>query len=63
MMGGGGFLWYLIGVVLIGVPFWKILPRYGMNKYFEILAGALPLVALVLLWVIAFQDELGGGDA
>ena len=60
---GGGVLWYLIVAVLIAVPFWKLLPRYGMSKYFAILAGALPAVALVLLWIIAFKDDLEGSGS
>jgi hypothetical protein len=58
-MGGGGFLWFLIYAVLVVVPFWKILPRYGMSKYFAFLA-ILPALALILLWLIAFKDDLEG---
>jgi len=59
MMGGGGFLWFLIIAALIAVPFWKLLPRYGIHKYFAILA-VIPAVALVLLWIMAFRDDSGG---
>ena len=61
-MGGGGLIWFLIIAVLIVVPFWKILPRYGISKYFAILA-VLPAIALVLLWIIAFKDDISGDGA
>ena len=59
MFGGGSLLWILIVAVLLVVPFWKLLPRYGINKYFAVMA-VLPAVALILLWIIAFKDELEG---
>ena len=59
MFGGGSLLWILIVAVLLVVPFWKLLPRYGINKYFAVLA-VLPAVALILLWIIAYKDELEG---
>ncbi len=61
-MGGGNFLWFLIVAVLVVVPFWKLLPRYGISKYFALLA-IIPAIALVLLWIIAFKDDIEGRDA
>jgi hypothetical protein len=61
-MGGGGLIWFLVVAVLMIVPFWKILPRYGISKYFAILA-IIPAIALVLLWIIAFKDDVEGGRA
>ena len=61
-MGGSSLLWVLVIAVLVVVPFWKILPRYGITKYFALFA-VIPAIALVLLWIIAFKDDLGGGDA
>ncbi len=58
-MGGGGLLWLLIFGALIVIPFWKLLPRYGISKYFAFLA-LLPALALVLLWIMAFKDDLEG---
>lgn len=55
---GGGF-WFLIVAVLLVVPFWRILPRYGIHQYWSLLA-ALPAVAVILLWIIAFKDEAEG---
>ena len=61
-MGGGSLLWVLVIAVLVVVPFWKILPRYGITKDCALFA-VIPAIALVLLWIIAFKDDLGGGDA
>jgi len=55
-------LWFLVIAVLVVVPFWKLLPRYGISKYFALLA-VLPAIALVLLWIIAFKDDLEGSGA
>jgi hypothetical protein len=56
---GGGFLALVIGAVLLVVPFWKLLPRYGISQYVAILA-VIPVVALILLWIIAFKDDFEG---
>jgi hypothetical protein len=61
-MGGSGLFWFLIVAVLVVVPFWKLLPRYGLSKYFALLA-IIPAIALVLLWIIAFKDDLEGRGA
>ena len=53
-------LWYVIGTLLLVVPFWKILPRYGVSKYFSLMIGIVPAVAVILLWVIAFRDDVEG---
>lgn len=53
----GGLLWFALIAVLVVVPFWKILPRHGISKYFALLA-VLPAIALVLLWIIAFKDDI-----
>lgn len=57
--GGGMFLWWLIWALLLVVPFWRILPRHGIPNWVA-LAAVFPLFALVLLWVVAFKDDLGG---
>ncbi|PRY81198.1 hypothetical protein [Marivita geojedonensis] len=59
-MGGGGLIWFLIIGVLIVVPFWKLLPRYGLPSWAALLT-IFPLVALVFLWIMAFKDNGGGG--
>jgi len=57
-MMGGGFVWFIIMAALLIVPFWKILPRHGIPNWVAIFC-AIPLVALILLWVIAFKDDAG----
>jgi hypothetical protein len=61
---GGGLVWLLILAALVVVPFWKILPRSGIPSWVAIFA-AIPLGALILLWVVAFkqQPQAQGGDA
>ena len=58
--GGGGFfsLWMLIFAALLVVPFWRILPRQGIPNWVAIFA-AIPIGALVLLWIVAFKDDIG----
>jgi len=60
-MGGYGLFWWLIMGLLIVVPFWKILPRSGIPSWVAIFA-VIPLVALILLWVVAFKDDLNGSS-
>ena len=61
MGGGGGLLWFVVIGVLIVVPFWKLLPRYGLPSWAALLT-IFPLVALVFLWIMAFKsDEAGRG--
>ena len=50
-----GFIFLVIAALLV-IPFWRILPRYGIHPYWSLLA-ALPAVALILLWIIAFKDK------
>ncbi len=62
-MGGSGLIWMLVMAALLIVPFWKILPRNGIPNWVAVFA-IFPPVALILLWVVAFKDELNsaGGD-
>jgi hypothetical protein len=59
MHGGGGLLWILVAALVIVVPFWRLLPRFGIPGWVAIVA-VFPLAALVLLWVMAFNDKLSG---
>lgn len=62
MMGGYGFgfgLWWLIVAVVIVIPFWRLMPRFGMPNWLSLVA-IIPLGALVLLYVMAFRDSDGG---
>lgn len=57
---GGGFIGWLVLSALLVIPFWRLLPRYGIPAPVA-LAAVIPLGALVLLWVMAFKDEPGRG--
>lgn len=59
---GGGLIWLLIYAALVVVPFWRLLPRFGMPNWLSLVA-IIPLGALVLLWVMAFKDGAAGGRA
>lgn len=64
-MGGtgmGGILGLLIMAALLVVPFWLLLPKFGIPNWVSLVA-IIPLGALILLWVIAFRDKLDGGNA
>ena len=60
MGGGGGLIVVLIFAVLVIIPFWKLLPKFGIPNWVS-LVSIIPLGALVLLWVMAFRDKLDGG--
>ncbi|QFS82170.1 hypothetical protein FIU97_05205 [Roseivivax sp. THAF40] len=62
MGGGGGILWLLIVGALVVVPFWKLLPRFGIPNWVSIFA-IFPVVALILLWIMAFKDGSNGGHS
>lgn len=59
-MGGGGLIVMLILAALVVIPFWRLLPKFGIPNWVA-LAAIIPLGALVLLWVMAFRDRLDGG--
>ncbi|HKK86555.1 MAG TPA: hypothetical protein VJ942_13640 [Roseovarius sp.] len=61
-MGGGGLLWLVIFAALVVIPFWKLLPKFGIPNWVS-LVSIIPLGALVLLWVMAFRDKIDGGNA
>lgn len=52
---GGLVTGFLFMAVLLVVPFWRLLPRFGIDKWYALLA-ILPVGALILLWVVAFRD-------
>jgi branched-subunit amino acid transport protein AzlD len=56
-MWGGGLIWMIVMAALVIVPFWKILPRNGIPNWVAIFA-IFPPVVLILLWVVAFKDDL-----
>ena len=49
---------FLFLAVLLVVPFWRLLPHYGIPKGFALLA-VLPVGAVILLWIMAFRDAAG----
>jgi len=61
-MGGGGLLWLVIFAALVVIPFWKLLPKFGIPNWVS-LVSIIPLGALILLWVMAFRDKIDGGNA
>ncbi|MEO0370764.1 MAG: hypothetical protein AAF231_04830 [Pseudomonadota bacterium] len=46
-------LWFILVSVAFVIPFWKLLPQYGLSRYWAI-AAIFPLFALALLYVMAF---------
>jgi len=63
-MGVSGGFFMIVMIALLVIPFWKILPRSGIPSWVAIFAF-IPLVALILLWIVAFKDDSksSGGDA
>ncbi|RBI75302.1 hypothetical protein DQW77_06300 [Roseovarius sp. TE539] len=61
-MGGFGMLWFLIIAALVVIPFWRLLPKFGIPNWVS-LAAIIPLGAIILLWVMAFKDQIGGDRA
>ncbi|MEO0752857.1 MAG: hypothetical protein AAFY25_13775 [Pseudomonadota bacterium] len=46
-------LWVILVAVAFVIPFWKLLPQFGLSPYWAI-AAVFPLFALALLYVMAF---------
>ncbi|MCR8546269.1 hypothetical protein M4578_00400 [Salipiger sp. P9] len=61
-MGGGGLIWLIVLGVLVVVPFWRLLPKFGIPAWVA-LVSIIPLGALILLWIMAFKDKTSGGIA
>ena len=45
---------WLIGAILLVVPFWFLLPRAGIPAPVALVAF-IPICAIILLWVLAFK--------
>ncbi|WP_296762017.1 hypothetical protein [Sediminimonas sp.] len=58
-MGAFGLIWFIVFAALIVIPFWRLLPKFGIPNWVALLS-IIPLVALILLWVIAFKDKIDG---
>ncbi len=61
---GHGMLGILIFGVLLVVPFWIILPRFGVPSWAAI-AAMVPAFAVVLLWLMAVKEMMNrrGGQS
>lgn len=59
MMGFGGLLWYLVMAALLIIPLYRLLPKFGINRNIAFFA-VIPAVAVVLLWIMAFKDDVQG---
>jgi len=52
-----GLVMLAIMIVVMVVPFWRLLPKFGISKWVSVLA-VVPMVALALLWIIAFMEPV-----
>ena len=60
-IGEMGFLGFLIlGVVLV-IPFWRILPKFGLPSWAAAAALIIPLGPVILLWLMAVKDMMEEG--
>ena len=48
------FVVWLIATVLVIIPMLKLLPHFGLNKYWSLVC-IVPLGLLVLLWIMAMK--------
>ncbi|MEM8577662.1 MAG: hypothetical protein AAGF60_07400 [Pseudomonadota bacterium] len=49
----GGLLWLLLTAALV-VPFYKLLPHFGLNQWWCLVA-IIPIGAIALLWIMAVR--------
>ena len=54
--------YWVVAACALGVPLWKLLPRAGMSPYFALMA-IVPALGIVLLWIVAFKDDVDGSNA
>lgn len=57
---GGGMIWLIVLSALFVIPFWRLLPDYGLPGWPAVFA-VIPVGALVLLYVMAFWANREGG--
>ena len=53
-LGLPGLLLILVVSAIIVVPFWRILPVFGISRWVS-LVSVVPPAPLILLWVLAFS--------
>lgn len=57
---GDGMIWLILLSAAFVVPFWKLLPDYGIAKPWALVA-IVPIGALALLYIMAFGAVRKGG--
>jgi ABC-type transport system involved in cytochrome c biogenesis permease component len=57
---GEHMIWAILLSIALVVPFWRLLPEYGISSWWA-LAAVLPLGALILLYIMAFGAGRKGG--
>lgn len=50
-----GLLGLLIGIVLVGIPVWRILTRLGLSPWLTVLAF-IPIVNIISLWLLSYAN-------
>ncbi|MBN4665550.1 hypothetical protein HUS70_12945 [Pandoraea nosoerga] len=53
-----GLLGLLIGIVLVGIPVWRILTRLGLSPWLTVLAF-IPIVNVISLWLLSYANWPG----
>ncbi|HJQ56304.1 MAG TPA: hypothetical protein VJ890_05330 [Vineibacter sp.] len=59
-MGALFFVFYVIGVAIVAVPFWFILKRAGFSPYLTFLNLILGLGTLIIMAILAFSKWPAG---
>ena len=54
-------IWLVLLSAAFVVPFWKLLPHYGISSWWSA-AAVIPIGALALLYIMAFVAEPKGGQ-
>jgi len=53
-------IWLILLSAAFVFPFWRLLPDYGMNRWWAVTA-VFPICTLVLLYIMAFGAGRNGG--
>ncbi|MGC7403873.1 hypothetical protein ACPWR0_13860 [Pandoraea pneumonica] len=48
----------LVGLVLLGIPIWRILTRLGFSPWLTVLAF-IPVVNIISLWLLSYANWPG----
>jgi hypothetical protein len=60
--GPGHGLWLIVMIAVVAYPVGRILNRIGFSPLWTI-AMFIPVLNLIALWILAFTEWPGGGDA